>query len=282
MIYSGWFKIHREIFEKAIWKCSTPEQKVILLTILGMVNFKDNQWEWNGKKFDLKAGQMITSLESIVEETGDKGKRVSIQNVRTALAKFEKVYRFLTNESTKQGRLIIVLNWGFYQGDEEDTNKAPNRQLTDDQQTANKQLTTIEEGKEDKKVKKDNKKKPKVFDDSSNEYKLSVFLFNHIKKVNSSVKEPKFQNWAKKFDEILRIDQRPLEEVKRIIKNTFQDVFWFKNIQSPTSLKKNYSKLFMIDKTNKPTENKITGSNGIPDPTGEEPDFTPLGENEHF
>lgn len=143
---NGWLKLHRELFEKAIWKASTPEQKVILITILGMVNYKCNSWEWQGEKFDLKPGQVITSLESIQKEAG---KGISIQNIRTSIKKFEN-YGFLTNKSTKTGRLITVVNWELYQSNDEELTKI----TTDSQQTANKQLTTKEESKKEKKINK--------------------------------------------------------------------------------------------------------------------------------
>ena len=103
----GWIKLHRKLQEKAIWQCTTPEQKVILITILLNINSDKKEWEWQGKQFVCEPGQMVTSLNSLAEKCG---KGVTIQNVRTALDKFEK-YGFLTNQSTKTGRLITVVNW---------------------------------------------------------------------------------------------------------------------------------------------------------------------------
>lgn len=128
---NGWFKLHRELLDKAIWKDSKPEQKVVLITLLGMANHKPSQWHWKGKKFETKAGQFVTSLNSIAKKAG-----VSIQNVRTSLVKFEK-YEFLTNESTKTGRLITVINWEQYQVHENELTKEP----TKNQQRTNKELT---------------------------------------------------------------------------------------------------------------------------------------------
>lgn len=147
---SGWFKFHRELFEKPIWITSTCEQKVILMTLLGMANFKGNEWEFKGKKFMVQPGQFITSLPSIAEKSG---KGVTVQNVRTALKRFEK-YEFLTDESTHHNRLITIVNWAIYQSEEEEGNNQTNRQLTDDQQTPNRQLTAIKKEKKEKKEKK--------------------------------------------------------------------------------------------------------------------------------
>lgn len=136
----GWIKIHRILIDKPIWKCSTPEQKTILITLLLMVNHEEAEWEWQGKKYKVKPGQKITSLDNIAKEAG---KGISIQNVRTALSKFEK-YGFLTNQSTKTGRLITIENWELYQSKEE------NQQS--DEQSPNKELTPNKNNKNNKNI----------------------------------------------------------------------------------------------------------------------------------
>ncbi len=137
----GWIKLHLQLVNKAIWKTSTPSQKVILITLLMMADFKENEWEWDGDRYKTKPGQFVTSLQSI---TNNCGKGISIQNVRTALKRFEK-YGFLTSESTNKNRLITIVNWEFYQDFANETNKEDNKQLTSNQQATNKQLTTNKE-----------------------------------------------------------------------------------------------------------------------------------------
>ncbi len=144
----GWIKLYRQLLNKAIWQCSTMEQKVILITLLLMANHEEKEWEWQGEKFKCKPGQFITSLKSIAEKAGPG---ISLQNVRTALSKFEK-YEFLTNQSTKTGRLITIVNWELYQSQDSKLTKG----LTKHQQSANKALTTNKNDKNDKNDKKNN------------------------------------------------------------------------------------------------------------------------------
>lgn len=146
--YAFW---HREWLELPIWLESTPEQKVVLMVIIGMVNYKENTWLWHGEEYDVQPGQRITSLDSIVKKCG---KGVTVQNVRTALKRFEKL-GFLTNESTKQGRLITIVKSDRYPYPLSEANKEINSQLTNDQQTPNNQLTPINKDKKVKKEKKD-------------------------------------------------------------------------------------------------------------------------------
>lgn len=135
---NGYISLHRALMEKPIWLNSTPEQKTILITILLTANYSPKQWEWQGNKFNLKAGQFITSLDKLATKCG---KGITCQHVRTALGRFEKL-EFLTNQSTKTGRLITIVNWGQYQDSEKQSNKDTNKDLTDNQQTTNKDLTT--------------------------------------------------------------------------------------------------------------------------------------------
>lgn len=134
----GWVKLYRQLLDKPIWLNSRAEHQVVLITLLLMANHVPNEWEWHGRKYVVQAGQMITSLAQIAQKSG---KNITTQNVRTALLRFEKL-GFLTNESTKQSRLITIVNWGLFQSSDGQANKATNNQLTNDQQRTNKGLTT--------------------------------------------------------------------------------------------------------------------------------------------
>jgi len=116
---------------------------LILITLLLMASHKESSWEWQGKQFSIQPGQFITSLNSIAERSGPG---ISIQNVRTALDKLER-YNFLTNQSTKSGRLITIVNWTLYQSGEPELTKT----LTVNQQRPNKDLTSFKNDKNDKK-----------------------------------------------------------------------------------------------------------------------------------
>lgn len=134
----GYVNLYRELKDKSIWIESTPEQAKILITLLLMANHAQNRWEFKGQQFTCKPGQLITSLESIVKNAG---KGISIRNTRTALKRFEKL-GFLTNESTKQNRLITICNWSTYQAKKKATDNQADNQPTNDRQTGDNQPTT--------------------------------------------------------------------------------------------------------------------------------------------
>ena len=139
-----------------MYKTLTSIQRDIFISLLLLANHLEKTWEWKGETYTCKPGQFITSLESIKKLCS---KNVKTQNIRTALDKFMK-WSFLTNESTKTGRLITILNWETYQVELKETNKDANKELTKNQQRANKELTT---NKNVKNVKNDKKKDIKRF-----------------------------------------------------------------------------------------------------------------------
>lgn len=155
---NGFFKVYRELWDKPIWKQSTPIQKTILLTLLSMVNFAASEWEWQGQKFSVQPGQTITSLEHIAERCG---KGVSSGNVRGALDRFIKL-GFLTNESTKTGRLLTVVNWSTYQYSDEEQYKAGCKDDTKKVQSDYKAFAPNKKNKKD-----ENDKKNKFYQNSS-------------------------------------------------------------------------------------------------------------------
>lgn len=147
---TGWLKLHRELIDKPIWLNSTIEQRTILITLLCMANHKPKQWEWKGQVYTVKAGQFITSVQSIMDRCNSK--EITRQKVRTALVRFEKL-EFLTIETTKQNSLITIVNWEKYQGFDTNDNQQNNQQVTNEQPTDNQHVTT---NNNDKNIKNDN------------------------------------------------------------------------------------------------------------------------------
>jgi uncharacterized protein YvpB len=140
----GWVKLYRKTQKSDMYKNLNSVQRDVMINCLMLANHKENKWEWNGEIFEAEPGQFITSLSSLKEVCA---KDVSIQNIRTALKKLER-WDFLTNKSTKTGRLITIVNWGKYQGLDCEVNKDNNKEVTKNQQSTNKELTTNKNDKE--------------------------------------------------------------------------------------------------------------------------------------
>ncbi|WP_236896649.1 hypothetical protein [Clostridium beijerinckii] len=215
----GWFKIHRVLFEKAIWLNSTLEQKIILITILSMANHEKREWEWKGTKFKAEAGQFVTSLEGIVNKSGDG---ISLQNVRTALKKFER-YDFLTQEVTKTGRLIKIVNWELYQGKQEKNVRHSNSELTSISQTADKELTTNKNNKNYKNYKNT------IFIEEFTKNKLLIESISEFIKMRERIKKPVTDKTLKillnKLKDLSQDEEIQIKILENSIENCWQGLY---------------------------------------------------------
>lgn len=139
-----------------MYKCLNSAQRDVLIQCLLKANHKENQWKWGNKIFKCKSGQFVTSLKSLKKSCA---KDATIQKVRTALDWLEK-WEFLTNNTTKTGRLITICKWDTYQKQNSRDNKQDNKAVTKEQQSNNKGVTT---NKKYKKVKNDKRSNSSSF-----------------------------------------------------------------------------------------------------------------------
>lgn len=238
-VMAGWIKLHRELWDKPIWFESTAEQKVILITLLAMANHKEKEWEFNGEKYKAEPGQFVTSLPSIAKKAG---KGISIQNVRTALVRFEK-YEFLTGKSTNKNRLITILNWASYQrldGEEEkenDVTQQATQQATNRQLTANKNVRT-KELKELKDI------RPKSAT-SEEDLKFASLLFDLVQQNYPNAKKPNLEKWTNDFRLLREMDHALPKDIKYIIEWSQKNSFWKSNIRSADKFRKQYQTLYI-------------------------------------
>nr|DAZ30291.1 MAG TPA: replisome organizer [Caudoviricetes sp.] len=134
----GFICLWRSLLDNPIWFNSTPEQALIMITLLLMANWKEQKYDIYGKIITLKPGQFITSYSEIAKLTG---MGVSVRNVRTGIDRFEKL-GFLTREVTRRGSLITIVNWRKYQDINYESDKATDIELTSDRQATDKRLTS--------------------------------------------------------------------------------------------------------------------------------------------
>lgn len=239
MAEGGWLKLYRELIEKPIWKCTTPEQKAILITILCMANHEEKEWIWQGKKYKCKPGQFVTSLKNIAERSG-----TSVKNVRTALKNFEEIYDFLANESTNKNRLITITNWELYQSKE---GKAASKRASD-RQASGKQVATNKNYKNYK-----NDKKKDIY--SSEIIRMADRLKFLILQNNPGAKTPtNLTKWQADFDKMKRLDKRTDEQIFAVMEFSQKDPFWKSNILSAGKLREKFDTLLLQKDRPKPQQ----------------------------
>ena len=146
---SGYIKLWRKLMKSDMYAALNSVQRDVMIQCLMLANHAPKKWEWNGQIFECQPGQFITSLDSLRKACASD---VTTQKIKTSLSKLEK-WDFLTNESTKTGRLITVKNWHTYQNNYGRDNKEANQESTKHQLTANQQLTPTKNDKELKELK---------------------------------------------------------------------------------------------------------------------------------
>lgn len=143
---SGFVKVHRQMMKWTWYKDNNT--KALFLHLLLSANHSNATW----KGIQVKAGQLITSLDHLSDETG-MGRQV----VRTCMKRLKSTQE-ITYESTHQYTVVTLLNWHLFQDSFKEPNTLSNTdsnlQLTHDQHTTNTQLTL---NKNDKKENKDKK-----------------------------------------------------------------------------------------------------------------------------
>lgn len=125
-------KLYRKIDDWE-WYKDIPT-KVLFFHLLIKVNFTEKKWQGR----DIKKWEIITSLDRLAHETG-----LTVMQVRTALTKLKSTSE-ITSHSTSTFTHIQLVKWEQYQSN-------VTSQVTNQQQTDNKPITTTKEGNKEKK-----------------------------------------------------------------------------------------------------------------------------------
>jgi hypothetical protein len=112
------------------------------LFIYLLIRAQYNEKEFRGVK--VSAGELTTSLQIMSDESG-----LSLRQVRTALDKLEKTGE-LTRTSTNKFTHIKIVKWADYQGCNSCCDKQVDKQMTNERQTNDKQMTTIKESNKER------------------------------------------------------------------------------------------------------------------------------------
>ncbi|MCI0499529.1 MAG: hypothetical protein L0Y36_07595 [Planctomycetales bacterium] len=115
-----------------------------------MANHAERKWEWQGKPYICRPGQMITSLKNIQEKTG---KHITLFQIRHALKRFESM-GFLVCKSSKTGRLITLCNWNTYQSGDETGHNPIAQNVSPSSQDGHRIVTSNKNDKNGKNEKK--------------------------------------------------------------------------------------------------------------------------------
>lgn len=127
---NGWIKLHRGLLD---WEWYDDNNtKILFLHFL----LKANHKEKNYRGTLVKVGSFLTGISLLSKETG-----LTSQQIRTAIKKLKSTNE-ITNETSSQGTVIQLVNYKKYQ--------VVTNEITNEQQTSNKRVTTNKKDKKEK------------------------------------------------------------------------------------------------------------------------------------
>ena len=103
----GYIKIHRKIIDSKIFKNSNYIH--IWITLLIKAAHSKNSWNYKGREYSVKPGELFTSQDSLSDCTN-----INRSTIYRALKKMESEQMIITN-STPYGTHIQIINWKEYQ-----------------------------------------------------------------------------------------------------------------------------------------------------------------------
>lgn len=221
----GGFYIKARCIQESDIATAPPHVREIWDWFIMKANHKDHK--------NLKRGQLLTSYRQILDGlcwyVGYRKCSYSKGQCETA-TKYLTKREMITTTKTTRGMIVTVLNYDKFQ----DPKNYENRIETENEPTRDIQChDTI------------NKNVNNKYSPNSDEFRLSQYLYKHMLRNNPKTKKPNFETWSKIFDYIIRIDKRPVQEIRAVIEWCQKDKFWFKTILSPEKLRKQYDMLYL-------------------------------------
>tara|TARA_Y100000593_G_scaffold19936_2_gene39962 strand:- start:6642 stop:7433 length:792 start_codon:yes stop_codon:yes gene_type:complete len=249
----GYIKLYRNLTSNPTFE--DPLTLQLFLWLLLNVNYEAKEYNFQGRVFPLKSGQLMTSRHAITKSLGlDRSKALSVYR---KLKKLEKL-KIVKMDSSKLGVLISILNWDKYQGNGETTKvnniKNENEQHRVDRK--NKKLTTSEQRKDNK---TEQQTKNRILKINKKVIGCRKIFVNNLLSHSPKFKLPKsFDSWDIEFDRIHRLDKREIDEMVEVIEFCTKDDFWKTTILSPYKVRKHFDRLVLQKNKNRSKRPRFT------------------------
>lgn len=126
----GWVKAHRSMLENPVVSKDSDHLAVWMYLLLNATH-KEQEKMFAGKKITLQPGQLITGRKKIAEEF-----KINESKVQRILKLFESEQQ-IEQQTSNANRLITIVNWCLYQGNEQQIEQQMNNQCTTNEQPVN-------------------------------------------------------------------------------------------------------------------------------------------------
>lgn len=243
----NYIKINRKILE---WEWYQDiNTKVIFFHMLLKANWKEGKFQGT----TVPRGSFISSINKLSTETN-----LTEREIRTAISHLKSTGE-VTSKATNKFTVFTVLNYNCYQANDKQTDiQPPNERQTNDIQT-----TTIEERKEGKKEKNNNKDVANPVSESATFPPESFEMLCVEKLIQSVVSQ--FQGakvpdtiaakikWCDHIEKMIRLDHRSEQDIQEALNFAITDQFWKTNIRSTKTLRDKFETLIMQSRKKKGT-----------------------------
>lgn len=228
----NYFVCNRSLFKKPLWNSEPFTKGQAWVDLFGKANHSDGGFEVKGQWVDIKRGQTGRSIQTLAEDW--KWSRNKVKRFLKRLEDERMIERVRDHNVDHLTSIITICNYDKFQLGEktdelpDEPPNGPSNEPSDGPQT----------------IKKEGIIKKKEYSEDSNEFRLSLYLLNHIKKHSPGFKDPNLQKWSIDSDRLLRIDKRNLEECKKLIRFAHaSDDLFFRNVLSPAKFRKRYDEI---------------------------------------
>lgn len=234
----GWVKFHREQFNN--WVSKKPFCDGYAWTYLyGMANHKKKMVNFRNEYIEVKRGQFLTSKLKLKDRFGWTYRHV--ENFLKALENDEMI----TYRTTNRYIVVTIVNYSFYQGNDEESDKQNGEQIRNRLETDDKQIINEATQTRIKRINKNEKNEKKGgLDNDLLKTKSKKFIdtFNEFKKMREKNKK-KMTDYAvklliKKLDKMTSDENEQIAIIEQSIENCWQGIFELKD--KPNGNKKKY------------------------------------------
>lgn len=249
MTEGGFIKIDRAMLEWEWYKKANT--KDLFLHMLLKANWKDGKFQG----IDIPRGSFVSSYPKLSDDLG-----LTVNEVRTALKHLLSTGE-ITVKTYPKFSVFTVKNYCSYQDINSQitdnltgNSQSINSQSTVKAQSINSQLTTIEEGKkerreEGKKERRNNKKESESFHVDSFEMLCVDKLIHSVVEQFQGAKVPETiaakSKWCECIEKMKRIDNRTEAEIQEVLDFAISDQFWRSNIRSASKLRDKFDTLMI-------------------------------------
>ena len=249
---NGWVKSYRRTLDNPI-VCRDAEHLAVWMYLLLEATHADKDDYFRGQRITLKPGQLITGRNKIANHFN-----MHPSKVQRVLRKFE-IEQQIKQQTSNVSRLITILNWEDYQGDEQPCEQ----QLNNNRTTTEQQLNTIQECKNVRsnniytsEVQKASYKKALLSELNSDEYDLNneyveiakafqkLFISN-LSEAGASTRqvEKAAGVWVDPIRLAIEKDGYSVADFREVFEFLRRDAFWKSNILSTQKLRQQMAKL---------------------------------------